>query len=173
VKGKILSKPARNNGGTGGCLLAFLVVMAFFVAFWWLAGSAGLFQGNLNIAMPDYRTGNARSVNLTANGNKLVDSLYKEGKREGATVKAFITSDKPQTILETYLRQTGYTSRQTTLDTTANFPANSVIYFLEKPPTAGQSQGEGGFIIITGTDTGLVQDQKAGESYIILAEGKL
>jgi hypothetical protein len=158
-------------GGTGGCITAFLVVMAFFVVFWLVAGSAGLFRGGLNVSMPDYRTGNARPVNLTPNGNKLVDSLYKEGKREGATVKAFVTTDKPQTVVETYLRQTGYTSRQTTFDASENFPPNSVIYFFEKPPASGQTRSEGGFIIITGTATGLAQDQKPGETYIILAEG--
>jgi hypothetical protein len=165
-----LARSNKSAGGTGGCLLAFLIVMAFFVIFWMVAANSGVLGNNLNISMPDYRNGNARSVNLTAKGNKLVDSFYKEGRREAAKVKAFVTTDDNRTVVENYLRQTGYNSRDASL-AISDFPPNSVIYFFEKPIQSGQTRTEGGFIIITGKDEGLVQDQKPNETYIILAEG--
>lgn len=151
--------------GRGGCIIGFLVVMAVFVIFWLVGSSAGLFGSRISI--PDYRNGNAHSTSLTPDGNNLVNIFYDGGKREGSTVKAFITSDEPNTVIDFYRKQTTFTQRDPAMRITSQVGANVVVYYFEK------SKQDGGFILLVGTtDDKLVQGQKAGETYIILAEGK-
>lgn len=141
-----------------GCLLP-LVVVAAFAFFWLLASIFGWFGAATHI--PIYA--NAQPAELTAKGNALVDSFYKDNKREGSTIKVLLSTDKPEDIIKFYQNEFNKQQFEAIPERLEAIP-NAYTFDFETKSAAY-------VVAVSSDDDGLVANQKPGDTYIIVAQG--
>ncbi len=83
------------------CGRIFLALVAGVFAVFLVGAIFSFWTGEKGLG--DY-PGGSRSE-LTSVGNKFIDSLYKNNRREGSEIKVFLTGDKPEQIFNYYSDQ--------------------------------------------------------------------
>ncbi len=112
--------------------------------------------------IPDYP--GATKAELTSQGNQFIDSLYQNNKRESSSVKVFLTSDSPQQILAYYNTEFDKLGYKQGERAAKQSPGTISILFSKENQLYA--------LITSDTNDGRIKDQPAGQSYIIVAQGR-
>lgn len=157
-----LRQNATNPPARRGCFSCSIpIVLATVALFLVLLFIYNVFTGDS--PAPNYP--GAEQAELTSEGNKFIDSLYQNSKRENSTIKVFLTKDPPQQVLDYYTAELVTKAQFVAGERSLNQIPNAIVVAFSKKDLIYA-------LVTSNNNDGLVKNQPPNQTYIIIAQGR-
>jgi len=145
-----------------GCFSCSIpVVLATIALFLVLLFVYNIFSGEA--PAPTYP--GAEQTELTAEGNKFIDNLYQNSKRENSIIKVFLTKDSAQQVLDYYNSELVTKAQFAAGERSLNQIPNAIVVAFSKKDRIYA-------LVTSNNNDGLVKNQQSNQTYIIIAQGR-